>query len=757
MALRRRHAARWFPVPSPLVGLLGTSVTRREDERFLRGRGAFVENLPLPGALWATFVRSPVASARVGSVDTGAARRAPGVVDVVTATDLDLAPAPPMLAISDQAMTRPWLAADRVRFAGEAVAVVLSGTRAEGADAAELVAVGYEPLPVVVDPEAALAPGAPLLFPEAGTNVALDLQFGRDEGLFDGCEVVVRRRLVNQRLASCPLEGRSAAAEVGADGRLTCWSSTQSAHAVRRRVAEVLGLAEAGVRVVARDVGGAFGSKMDPTPEEVLVAWLAWRAGRPVRWTETRSESMVSLGHGRGQVQHVEIGGTRAGRVLAYRLTVVQDAGAYPAHATGLPVLTRSMLTGVYDIGRAEFNAASVVTNTAPMVAYRGAGRPEATAAIERAVDLFAAEVGLDPAEVRRANLVRPDAFPYTNAVGTVYDTGDYDAALDRALAVSAYTDRRAEQARRRAAGGPVVPGIGLSMYVEVTAGPSAPDEWGAVAVGADGRVTARTGCSPHGQGHQTGFAMVVADALGLAVDDVDVVFGDTDLVPTGVGTMGSRSLQTGGVALRRAAAEVVARAAEVAAGLLGVAPGEVELNRETWGEVAAAAVASGRPLAAEVHHRGSGFTFAFGAHVAEVDVDVETGRVELRRLVAVDDAGRILNPTLAEGQVHGGLAQGAAQALWEEVRYGPEGSPLTATFADYALPSAADLPSFESVLLETPTPANELGAKGIGESGAVGAPPAVQNAVVDALAHLGVRHLDMPCTPESVWRALGR
>ncbi len=727
----------------------GTRVTRREDERFLRGRGTYVENLDLPGALFATFVRSDRASALIRSVEVDRARRCPGVVDVVTAADLALAPFPPMLALSNQAMVRHWLAADRVRFAGEAVAVVLSETRPAGADAAASVTVDYEPLPVVVDPEAAAAPGAPLLFPEAGTNVALDLQFGRDEALFDGCEVVVHRRLVNQRLASCPLEGRSAAAAWGDDGRLTHWSSTQSAHAVRRRLAPLLGVAEADVRVVAPDVGGAFGAKMDPTPEEALLGLLARRAGRPVRWTETRTESMLSLGHGRAQVQHVEIGGTRAGRVLAYRLTVVQDSGAYPAHATGLPILTRMMASGVYDIARVEFNSTSVVTNTAPTVAYRGAGRPEATAAIERAMDLFAAAVGRDPAEVRRTNLVPPGAFPYTNAVGTVYDSGDYATALDRVLDRAGYAHLRVEQAGRRAAGATVLTGIGLSMYVEVTAGPSAPDEWGAVSVTTAGRAVARTGSSPHGQGHETGFAMLVADVLGLPLDDVDVVFGDTDAIPTGTGTLGSRSLQTGGMAVHRAAAEVLAQAHRL--------PGDPLAAGATWADAAAAAERHGRPLAAEVTYRGTVSTFPFGAHLAVVDVDVETGHVALRRLVAVDDAGRIVNPLLAEGQVHGGVAQGAGQALWEEVRYDGDGRLLTDGLAHYAVPRAADLPTFESELMETPTPANELGAKGIGESGAVGAPAAVQNAVVDALAHLGVEHLDMPCTAERVWRALNR
>jgi carbon-monoxide dehydrogenase large subunit len=439
-----------------------------------------------------------------------------------------------------------------------------------------------------------------------------------------------------------------------------------------------------------------------------------------------------------------------------------------------LPFMTRTMLTGVYDIARAEFGSRSVVTNTTPTVAYRGAGRPEATAALERIVDIFAREAGLDPTVVRERNLVTKDRFPFTTPVGTTYDIGDYERALALALEAVGYDARRAEQQHRRETGAREQLGIGVSVYVEITAGPGAPSEFGAVEVLADGKVRVRTGVSPHGQGHHTSLAMIVADKLGVGIDDVEVIHGDTDIVPRGEGTMGSRSLQAGGVAVSRAAQEVVDKARQVAADLLEAAVEDVEFDpaahafhvagtpavTRSWGEVAAAATSSdgggeGGGLSAEHDYSGSGPTFPFGAHVAVVEVDTETGRVTMQRMVAVDDAGRILNPLLADGQIHGGLAQGIAQALLEEVRYDPDGNPITSNFADYAIVSAPELPSFERISMETPTPVNELGAKGIGESGSIGSTPAVQNAVIDALSPFDVRHLDMPMSPEKVWRAI--
>ena len=748
------------------MSILGNRVLRKEDPKFLTTGGVYVDDLPLAGALHVVYVRSTMASARITGIDVEEARTAPGVVAVFTGADVDLDPIAPSMGLLNQQMRRAWLATDRVRFVGEPVAAIVAEARSQAADAAELVFVDYEPEPVVVDAEEAAA-GTALLFPDIGNNTSMELSFGRSDDLLDGCEVVIRQRIVNQRVAPCPLEVRAAAVQWGEDGRLTQWATTQGAHAVRSDLGRMLKLPEDRIRVITPDVGGGFGAKIGAYPEEILLAWLSKQVGRPLKWVETRSESMMNLGHGRGQVQHVELGGTRDGRITAYRLTVLQDSGAYPSTGSVLPFMTRTMLTGVYDIPKAEFNSRSVVTNTTPTVAYRGAGRPEATAAIERAVDLYAAEIGLDPAEVRRRNLIAKDAFPFTTPVGTTYDIGDYERALDLVLEAAGYDELRAEQERRRDADAARQLGIGLAVYVEITAGPGQPSEYGAVEVRPDGRVVVRSGSSSHGQGHHTAFSMLVADRLGIDLDAIEVVQGDTDVVPRGQGTMGSRSLQAGGVAVARAAEQVVERARSVAADLLEANPDDVVLDAasgtfhvqgtpavgRTWSEVAAAA--DGGLLAAEVDYQGAGPTFPFGAHLVVVEIDRDTGKVRVERIVAVDDAGRILNPLLADGQVHGGLAQGVAQALMEEVRYDGDGNPVTSNLADYAFISAAELPSFERITMETPTPNNELGAKGIGESGTIGSTPAVHNAVLDALAPYGVKHLDMPCTPEKVWRAL--
>jgi carbon-monoxide dehydrogenase large subunit len=538
---------------------------------------------------------------------------------------------------------------------------------------------------------------------------------------------------------------------------------------VKDSIAKAYGLDEDQVHVIAPDVGGGFGPKIDPYPEEGVLPWVARRVGRPVRWTETRSENMVAMGHGRAHLQDVEIGGTRDGKVLAYRLDVLADGGAYAAIGAILPVaMTKMMAPGTYAIPKVDYGVQVVATNTMSTVAYRGAGRPEATAAIERAMDLFAAEIGVDPAEVRRANLIPPDAFPATTPTGATYDNGEYERALDTALSAVGYADLRAEQARRREAGEPVQLGIGVSTYVEITAGPNPVSaEHATVEVLADGSARVLTGTSPHGQGHATSWAMLASDALGIPLDRIEVVHGDTDVIPTGVGTFGSRSLQVGGSAVYTAAGQVVDRARELAAGLLEAAADDVVLDTDAgafhvagtpsvsvpWTDVVAAAGDDGLKVGLEF--AGDTATFPFGAHVAVVEVDVELGQARLVRILTVDDAGRILNPMLVEGQRHGGIAQGAAQALLEEIRYDEDGNPVTANFADYALISATELPAFELVSMETPTPANPLGAKGIGESGTIGSTPAVQSAVVDALAHLGVRHVDMPTTAERIWRAV--
>jgi carbon-monoxide dehydrogenase large subunit len=749
--------------------MMGQRILRVEDDRFLRGEGLYVENREVPGALHATFVRSPVAHARITGIDTSAVASIPDA-QVFTAADVELGafPPPPIPGINDK-MVRPFLASDVVRFVGDIVAVVLTEDRAAGADAAELVLVDYDPLPAVVDPEAGLA-GDVLLYPELGTNVCASHPLeAPDEALFEGCDVVVSGRLVSQRLAACPLEARGCVAELGDDGRMTLWLSTQTPHLDRHVLGLFLGLGDEGVRVVAPDVGGGFGAK-GLSVETVIVPWLARKTGRPVRWTESRSENMVAMQHGRAAALEFTLGGSRDGDVQAYRLRVVQDAGAYPGLGAILPGFTAMMSSGVYRIPKIEADTVSVVTNTTPTGPFRGAGRPEATQAIERAMDMFAAELGLDPADVRRRNLYPPDAFPLTTASGAGYDSGDYGRALDLALETAGYEALREEQQRRRESGDARALGIGVSVYVEITNGLVEP-ELGDVEITPDGEAVLRTGSFSHGQGHETTFAMIVADRLGLPVEAVRVIKGDTDEVSQGTGTYGSKSTQIGGAAARQAAEVVVERARVLASEQLEASADDIVLDAErggfhvvgsptpvlTWKELAAAADAEGRlaELRAAEIFKADAPTFPFGAHVAAVEVDTETGEVELRRLVAVDDAGNIVNPLIAEGQVHGGVAAGVGQALFEEFAYDEEGNPLTASFLGYAFASAAELPSWDVVEMETPTPLNALGAKGIGESGTVGSTPAVQSAVADALAPFGVRHVEMPANGERVWRAL--
>ncbi|HXY42663.1 MAG TPA: xanthine dehydrogenase family protein, partial [Acidimicrobiales bacterium] len=491
------------------MSILGNRVLRREDPKLLTSGGTYVGDLELPGAARLTFVRSTIAHGRIEGIDLEEAKASPGVVGVFSHDDLGLAPMPPGMVFLNQEMTRPVLASGVVRYVGEPVVAIVAETAAAAEDAAELVVIDYDPLPVVVDPVDALKDEV-LLYPDVGTNNCFALQFGHDDALFDGCEVVVRQRIVNQRVAPCPLETRAAAALIEEDGRLLFYSSTQTAHGVRESLATSLGLEPDRIHVITPDVGGGFGAKASVYAEDIVTAWCARQVGRPVLWSETRTESMLGLGHGRGQVQDVEIGGTREGRILAYRIDVLQDSGAYPAIGAVLPFMTRTMATGVYDIARAECNSNSVVTNTVPTVAYRGAGRPEASAALERAMDCYAAEIGMDPAELRRKNLVTADRFPYTTPTGTDYDSGDYVRAFELALEMAGYEALRSEQVARRAAGGPRQLGVGLSAYVEITNG--VPEgEYGAVEIRPDGKAIVRTGSSPHGQGHHTAWSMLVS------------------------------------------------------------------------------------------------------------------------------------------------------------------------------------------------------------------------------------------------------
>ena len=754
------------------MSVLGNRVLRTEDPRMLTEGARYVADLRFDGAAHACFVRSSVASGRLVGVDTTEARAWPGVLGVFAAADLAL-PDLPTIPVVNQRMTRPVLARDAVRFVGEPVVAVVAETAAAAADAAEHVVVDIEPQAVVVAlPDAAA--GDTLVHQDAGTNIAFDMPAsGHAEAPLDfsGCEVTVEDSLVNQRLAAVPLEPRSAAAAWSADGtRLTFYASTQAPHRVRDALAALYGLDKAAVRVIVPDVGGGFGAKGAPSPEELVLAGLARAVGRPVVWTESRAENLTSSVHGRAQSQRLRLGGTRAGRITHYELDVAQDAGAYPMIGAFLPTYTRKVFTGCYHIAHASISGRSYVTNTAPVTAYRGAGRPEAIFAIERAVDLYAAKIGMDPAEVRRLNFVAPEHFPYTNSAGSTYDSGDFGAALERVLAAAGYGELRSEQARRQASGDPALLGIGIASYVESTS--MGPSELGEIELAADGSLVVRTGATAFGQGHDTCWAMIASEATGVPLDRITVISGDTAEIASSGLTAASRSAQLAGSAVLTASQYLVQLARARAAALLEAAEEDVVLDTATgafhvvgspqprvgWADIAAQASEAGEaPLAAASDFVQADNTYAFGCHVAVVEVDSATGETTLRRLVACDDAGTLINPLIAEGQVQGGIAQGAAQVLLEEMVYDADGNPLANNLVDYPAISAPDLPSFELVPMETPTPLNPLGAKGIGESGTVGAGPAILNAIHDTVAHLGINHIDMPATPQRIWRTLSQ
>lgn len=746
------------------MSILGNRVVRREDPRFLTGAATYVANLDLEGCTQVVFVRSIVAHATISSIDRADAERSPGVLGVFTGAEVraELGLVPHVLPVFPPEMRRPFLADAVVHHVGQAVVAVVAETFEQAVDAAELVVVDYDQREVITDVETA-ATDRVLLFPEAGTNVVARIASDQ-QAVFDACEVVVQERIVNQRLTAAPIEPRAGAAWWD-DGRLIHYSACQGAHPTRDLLATVYDLDHDRVRVVVPDVGGGFGAKSRTYPDELALGYFARRVGRPVVWMETRSENMASMPHGRGQIQYARMGGSRDGRITAYQLDVVQDVGAHPIIGAVLPTMTQRMLTGVYDIQNCGFTSTAAVTNTVSITAYRGAGRPEATVAVERMVDRFSAEIGIDPAEVRAKNLIPRFTEPYATGIGTDYDVGDYPAALQLALDTADYTELRVEQARRRAAGHSTQLGIGLGVYVEITGGGAA-SEYGSVAIGPDGRLRVASGATPTGQGHDTTWATVVADRTGVSLDTIDVVHGDTDAVERGGLTVGSRSVQLAGSALVEATDALIERARGVAAEQLEAAVGDVVLDAAagrfhvtgtptaslSWVELVAGL---DQQLVESADFSAAMPTYPSGAHLAVVEVDTETGKVTLDRLVAVDDAGRILNPLLAEGQIHGGLAQGAAQVLCEEIVYDDAGNLLTGNFMDYCVISSMELPSFDIVHMETPTWVNELGAKGVGESGTIGAIPAVYNAVIDALAPFGVRHLETPLTPERVWSAI--
>jgi aerobic carbon-monoxide dehydrogenase large subunit len=748
----------------------GTAVRRIEDPPLIMGTGSYTDDVKLPGTLHAAFVRAGVAHGTITNIDTSEAKTAPGVKGVFTGEELgfkDLFVAEPMGPPTPDAMKRPVLAYDKVRFLGEAIAVVVAETRAQAVDAAELVIVDVEPLPVVIDPLEAAEDTSERLFTEH-PNLAFEAPAGED-ALADA-DVVVKGRFINQRLAAVPMEpGAMLAAPDEETGGLTLWIPCQAPHGAQGFIASCLGMEPAQVRVIAPAVGGGFGARIASYPEQVVAAALARKLNVPVRYVESRWETMVSMQHGRAQVQDVELGAKRDGTITGLKVRVVADCGAYPHDALLMPGLTGLMSSGVYNIPKIDFAFKCVVTNTTPIGAYRGAGRPEATALVERAMDMLARELDMDPADVRRKNFIAPDDFPHQTVSGASYDSGEYRRALDQALENAGYEQLRADQRARRENGTVKQLGIGICSYVEWT---GFGFELGTCEVGTDGKVTVRSGTSPHGQGHVTSWTQLVSTELGVDAEDISIIQSDTKLVARGMGTMGSRSLQVGGSAVINAAREVLDKAKKIAAHELEASEDDIEVvpgkglgvagspgTALSWAQLAA--LAEDPPdgiepgLNAENDFTTPDATFPFGTHVSVVEVDTETGDVRLIRHICVDDAGRITNPMLVEGQVHGGIAQGVAQALLEEISYDESGNCLTGSLASYMMPSAADLPSYETVRTQTPTDRNPLGAKGIGEAGTIGSTPAVQNAVVDAISHLGVTHVDMPAHPERVWRAI--
>jgi carbon-monoxide dehydrogenase large subunit len=756
--------------------ILGNPVLRKEDPGILTGVTEYYDDLKVDGLLHAVFVRSTLAHALVESIDTSEAETMPGVVAVYSANNLDVPDVHGFIMLPPT-MNRPPLAKDRVRFVGDIVAMTIAETKAQAMDAAEAVIVDYAPLPAVASIGAATADGAPVLHEAQGSNVANAMGTGPIDGVLDDADVVVRERIVNQRVAPVPMEPAGIVVVPGEPaGGCTIWVASQGPHGVRDEVAMLLGIDPATVHAKTAAVGGGFGAKQGMVVEHLLVAKAALTLGRPVKWAETRSENMVAMWQGRGHVHDVEMGVKRDGTITGLRVNTVADAGAYAGIGAFLPFFTQMMASNVYTIPKIEFNWQAVVTNTTPIAAYRGAGRPEAIHLTERILDMAADEIGMDPVEIRRKNFIPPEAFPYMPAtgLGASYDSGEYNKALDAVLEHADYDGLRAEQKRRRDAGDRMLMGVGVASYLEISAPMVLTREYGSVEVEDDGTVTARVGTSSHGQGHVTAFSQIVADTLGVPFENVRVLHSDTAEVPRGGGTGGSRSGQIGGSALLVASQEVLAQAKRLAANLLEANPGDIVVgdgglevagvpaSRVSWADLAQAVKDPakrpedvGERLQHELDFQSDGSSFPFGSHVAVVEIDSDTGRVELVRHVAVDDCGNIINPMIVAGQQHGGIAQGVAQVLYEEVQYDEDANPVTSNLMFYAMPSAAELPSYETYNTVTPSPLNPLGVKGIGESATIGSTPAVHNAIVDALSHLGVRHIDMPCTSERVWRAL--
>lgn len=779
------------------MSVIGTRLARKEDPELLTGEARFVDDLVLPGALWLSAVRSPHARARIVGVDLDAARSAPGVSAAYSGADLgDLwaGPMPCAWPVTDDMHNPAHLpvAVSTANHVGDIVAVVLATSRYAAADAAALVEVDYEPLEPALDLDDA-ATDRVVIHDELGTNRSYTWELIPDadavDAAFAAASHVVHERYVQQRLVPMAMEPRGVAAVPAPfGGDITLYSSTQVPHILKVMAALTLGIPEQKVRVVAPAVGGGFGSKLNVYAEEILCTGLARKHAAPVRWTETRSEGSVGTIHGRGQIQDIELAADDDGRITAVRVNLLADMGAYLQLVTpGVPLLGAFLYHGVYDIPNYSFTCTGVFTNKTPTDAYRGAGRPEATYAIERAVDALAAEMGISADEIRRRNYIRPDQFPYDSPAGLSFDSGDYEPTLDRAKALIDHEGLQVEQARRRDAGETKLLGIGISTYVEMCG--LAPSrvlaslnysaggwESATVRILPTCKVQVVTGTSPHGQGHETSWSMIVADRLGLDPDDVEVLHSDTAVAPLGLDTYGSRSLSVGGTAVWMATDKVIDKARKIAAHTLEANEDDLEFEDGSFSvrgtparsvaiaEIAFAAfTAHDLPdglepnLEAQVTWDPPNFTFPFGTHIAVVEIDTETGGIELVDYAAVDDCGNQINPLIVEGQIHGGILQGVAQALWETAEYDDNGQLMSASLADYLVPSAVEAPSYKLDQTVTPSPTNPMGVKGIGEAGTIGSAPAVINAVVDALAHLGVTDIEMPASPRRIWEALGR
>ncbi len=773
--------------------IFGAAVKRREDPRLITGRATYTDDVRLSNLAYVAFLRSPHGHARISRIDTSRAKSAPGVVAVVTGQDLagkvNGIPTAWLIPNSDlKTPTHPPLAVDTVRYVGDAVAAVVADSRAAASDAIDLIDVEYDPLPVVVDGEKATQPGAPQLHPDVPNNVAFRWQVkgGDVDAAFQSADVTLKQRLVNQRLIPNAMEPRNTVAQYNpATGDLTVTMTSQNPHIHRFLLSVILGLPEHRIRVIAPEVGGGFGSKIHCYPEEAVTSYLAMTLDRPIKWTEERRENYLATIHGRDHIVDLEVAAKRDGTILGIRGRCYANLGAYLSTAApGVPTILHGlMMTGCYNISALDYEVVGVFTNTTPVDAYRGAGRPEATYAVERLVDLVAAELKLDPVDVRRKNFIPKTAFPFTVPSGLSYDSGDYEGALDKALQMVDYKKFRAEQSAARQQGRYL--GIGFSTYVEICGlGPSVVAGavgfqgglWDSanVRVHPTGKATVFTGTSPHGQGEETTFAQIVAEELGIPIDDIEVVHGDTARIAMGWGTYGSRTTAVGGTAMVLAARKVKEKARIIAAHLLEASPEDVvfangrfqvkgvpERSKSMQDVALMANLAWNMPKGIEPgleessFFDPSNFVYPFGTHVAIVEVDPGTGVVTLVRYVAVDDCGNVINPKIVDGQVHGGVAQGVAQALWEEAVYDANGQLLSGSLMDYAIPTAESLPSFETARTETPSPVNPLGLKGVGETGTIASTPAVVNAVIDALSPLGVRHIDMPLKPEKIWRLL--